>query len=144
MTNYLRKLPSKVVQQAGLHLVAAEALLRGLTTRPYTEGRLTGLLINGHRVEVHTALDEWPLTGPKLQPEADAAVFVRRGEHPGDHEYFIADRDEVLTALKTDMDAFLARHDGVRPRTPGSNQQTLHRRVAEPWRDQWGVLAEKD
>lgn len=143
MTRYLRKLPPKVSQQAGVHLVAAEALLRGLTARLYKEGTLTGLLINGYRVEVHTAVDEWPLNGSKLHAETDAAVFVRRGEGPGDHEYYVATREQVLTALEDDMRAFLVRHDGVRPRTPGSGQQTLHQRVAEPWRDRWDALAEK-
>lgn len=130
------------VQAAGRHLVAGEALLRGLSAEIHVSGRLGWVSINGRRVEVHAAKDEWPLTGPRVQPDADAVVFVRRGER-GAHEYFIATRDQAIAALDADMAAQMRKWDGQRPRTPGSDQQTLHRHIAEPWRDRWDVLADR-
>lgn len=136
-----RRLSSHAVQEAGRHLVAAEAMLRGYSAEVQKQGRHGWVMINGARVEVHIAKDEWPLTGHLVQPEASAVVFVRRSTDGGAHEFFIATRDVALAALRADMDAFLDRNSGKRPRTPESDQQTLHKAIAEPWRDRWGVLA---
>ena len=135
------RLSPHAVQEAGRHLVAAEALLRGCSAEVRKQGRHGWVQVNGRRVEVHIAKDEWPLTGAVVQPEADVVVFVRRSDTiSAPHEYFIATRAEVLDALAADMAAFLARHGGRRPRTPDSDQQTLHRALAEPWRDRWSLL----
>lgn len=142
MTTAARRLSPHAVQDAGQHLVAAEALLRGYSAELRKHGRHGWVEINGRRVEVHIAKDEWPLTGALVQPEADAVVFVRRSTTPSTpHEYFIATRDEALTALDADMAAYLERHGGQRPRTPASDQQTVSREMAEPWRDCWNNLS---
>jgi hypothetical protein len=64
------------VQEAGRHLVAAEALLRGYSAEIAKQGRHGWVTINGARVEVHIAKDEWPLTGQLVQPEA---ILLRHG-----------------------------------------------------------------
>lgn len=140
MPNSATRPSSHAVQQAGLHLVAAEALLRGHKVEIQKQGRLGWVVVDERRIEVHIARDEWPLSGALVQPEADVVVFIRRSTDGSAHEYFIATREDALGALAADMEEFLARHDGVRPRTPGSDQQTLHAHIAEPWRDRWDVL----
>jgi hypothetical protein len=140
MPNPTTRPSSHAIQRAGLYLVAAEALLRGHKVEIQKQGRLGWVLVDGRRVEVHIAKDEWPLTGALVQPEADVVVFVRRSTENSAHEYFIATREDALGALAADMMEFLARHDGIRPRTPGSDQQTLHAHLAEPWKDRWDVL----
>lgn len=140
MTEGSRRLSSHAVQAAGRHLVAGEALLQGFTAEIQKGGRLGWVLINGLRAEVHVSTSDWPLTGNLIQPEADAAVFVRRGKQ-GRHEYFIAKRDVVMAALDADMEAQMREWGGRRPRNPDSDEQTLWAGIAEPWRDCWDIFA---
>lgn len=136
-----RKPSSHAVQAAGLHLVAAEAMLRGVNAEIRREGRLSWVRAGARRIEVHIAKGEWPLTGRRVQSEADIVVFILRGETTT-HEYFIATRAEVLAVLDEDMKAWLATQpDGKRPRNPDTDEQTLRPKLAEPWRDRWYLLA---
>jgi len=141
MSETQRRPTTHAKQEAGRHLVAAEALLRGFSAEIQTAGRLGWVLINGRHVEVHTTTSEWSLNGPLVKPEADAVVFVRRSTDGRPHEYFVATRADALAALEADMAEYLSRHGGRRPRTPESDQQTLHRSIAEPWRDRRDVLS---
>jgi len=130
---------NQAVSEAGRHLVAAEALLRGHAAELRESGRQRWVQVNQRRVEVHTAIHEWPLRGARLQPDADLVVFVGRG---GDvYEFFIATRAEAIKALDAHMEAWLDTQPGrERPQTPETDQQTLKREVAEPWRDRWDLL----
>ena len=136
-----RKPSSHAVQAAGLHFVAAEAILRGFKAEIRREGQLGWVQVGDLRVEVHIANGEWPLTGHRVQPEADLVVFILRGESTT-HEYFIATRAEALAVLDADMTAWRAKQpNGTRPRNPDSTEQTLRPKLAEQWRDRWELLA---
>jgi hypothetical protein len=67
-------------------------------------------------------------------------IFERRASNGEAHEHFIATREEAISALDADMGAQMRKWGGVRPGTSNSDQQTLPRHFAEPWRDRWGLL----
>lgn len=65
-------------------------------------------------------------------------MFVDLGpDHP---TYFIAPRWWVRNDIHSDHSAFLARHGGVRPNTPGSEHHGIPTHRVEQWRDRWDVL----
>lgn len=142
MTATIGKPSNHKINEAARHLVAAEAILRGLPAEIRKDGHLGWVQINGRRVAVYCTTEQWSLTGDLVHPEADVVVFVRRSTVSDiAHEYFVAPRDVAVAALRDDMKQYLAKHGGQRPRTPGSDQQTLRAHIAETWRDRWDVLS---
>jgi hypothetical protein len=125
--------------EAGRHLVAAEALLRGYEAR--IVGRSSLVEVNGRQAEVHVATKgAWQISNIDkfLGAPTSRVVFVDlTGTVP---EFFILDGDRARAVVKRHHDSYMERVGGVRPQNPKSKHAAVNRDHIQRWRNRWSLF----
>jgi hypothetical protein len=67
-------------------------------------------------------------------------VFVSIGEKAGTDQFFIVDQGSLQGIIGSNHAAFLASHNGLRPRNPQSTHVSLSLNQLEQYRDNWKLI----
>lgn len=76
--------------------------------------------------------------GPPIPDESAFWAFVDLSRD--EPSYYFAPRSWVLNDIFETHAAFLARHGGIRPQTPGSKHHAITVTRIEQWHDRWDAL----
>jgi hypothetical protein len=97
--------------------------------------RFLKITMEGTRQKVHGIDTE-------LDPEL-IYVFVHIGERPGGDNFFILTQGTLQEIVYARHSAYLAKHKGVRPRSPESTHMGLLLRDLEEHHDRWDIIEER-
>src|SRR5438132_839393 len=126
--------------QAGRHLVAAEALLRGHSAR--LVGAYTYVEVNGHRAAVQVAAQgAWQIEDVEkyLRGTVERAVLVDVTD--GQREFYVVPGGDLRALVRQRHEAFMQRVGGTRPRNPQSRHSKIEPADVQIWRNRWALFA---
>jgi hypothetical protein len=78
-----------------------------------------------------------------LKTDLDVAmifVFVRVGTTLGQDRFFIISQGELQKIIHRNYEAWLTKHNGVRPKNPQSTHVSVAMTVLEPFEDNWALI----
>jgi hypothetical protein len=130
--------------QAGRHLVAGQALLRGYPAA--TTGRSSYVDINGKRAQVQVAAQgAWQIADIDhyLSGTVERVVLVDLRE-PSAPEFYVATGAEVRALVQRRHTEFMTRVGGRRPRNPDSRHSAIDPADVQAWKDNWSLFERPD
>lgn len=149
------KLKTHQVGQAGEHYVAAELHRRGAYAVTFS-GNMPDIDILASNVDRTRTISiqvktktagTWQTTtrrGRRRQEEPDPTefwVFVDIGRDASKPpSYFVAPAWWIENSIHERHEAYLAKHEGKRARSPESAHHAIPKTVLEEWQDRWEVL----
>jgi hypothetical protein len=128
------------VHAAGRHLVVAEALLRGLSSR--LQWTQTYVEVNGHKVQVQVAAKgAWQIDDIDKYTSATVEHIILVDITDGRREFYVCPGDKLRAAVRQRHADFVASKGGVRPRNPHSKHSAIQPEHVHKWRNTWARLS---
>lgn len=67
-------------------------------------------------------------------------VFVKIGDSGGSDRFFVMRQDDLQKTIAGNYEAWLSKHDGVRPRNPKTTHCAVHEEQLAPFENNWGLV----
>lgn len=159
-----RNYSTQLAGQIGESLVVAELGRRGIVATAFA-GNVPDIDILAHRDGVSTAIqvktwrsgsvhfdasrylaieqngDAQRVSGVRADIDGERIyAFVRLGSEAGADRLFVLNEAQLVGILRANYEAFLAKHNGVRPKNPNTTHCAVQQSDLEPYKDNWQLI----
>ena len=155
---------NKLIGQIGEHLVVAELGRRGIVATPlagnvpdidilaYANERALAIQVKTiasgawqldlrNLLEIELIGKQQVIKGKSKEVNQNRLnVFIRLGEKPGDDRFYIFKMGFLQDKVLANHRSFLAKHNGIRPRSPESMHTIVLEKDLERKCDNWGLI----